>query len=245
MNVWQNIRRIFLKPFKTIRAIVSYQLQPAPLTEFSNYDEYWTQRGVPSTIYRRWVVAADAMEDGRRVLDVGCGRGGFLAYLKQRRPNMQISVCDISPVAVEKAREAGVHAFVHNPAEAPLPGTYDYVTCFEVLEHIPDAETAFRNLKAACTDTLFVSVPNIGCLRCRIRLALFGKFPLTICILHVKEHLRHWTIRDFRHWMKKENMRIVRMEGQYGLRGFYRWFPGLFAHGVIYILRHQKTDKPS
>lgn len=109
-----------------------------------------------------------------------------------------------------------------------------------MLEHIAEAEATFRSLKAVCRDTLFVSAPNIGCLRCRVRLAVFGKFPLTVCNVHVKEHLRHWTIRDFRCWMQKENMRIIRIEGQSGLRGFYRWFPGLFAHGLAYILRHQE-----
>lgn len=237
VNLGHKIRRMLRKPFQTLRAIAAYQLQPPPMAEFANYDEYWALRGVPAVLYRRWVVAADAMEDGRRVLDIGCGSGGFLTYLKQRRPRMRISVCDLSPAAVEKARQAGFDAFVHDLAQGPPPGSYDYVTCFEVLEHVPDAEAAFRHLKAVCADTLFVSVPNIGCLRCRIRLAVFGKFPLTVCNVHVKEHLRHWTVRDFAYWMEKENMRIVRIDGQYGLRGFYRWFPGLFAHGLVYVLR--------
>ena len=236
MSLGQKIQRALMKPFQTVRAIAAYQLQPPPMAEFANYDEYWARRGDPGVIFRRWKIAVDAMEDGRSLLDVGCGSGGFLAYLKQRRPGMRLAVCDLSPTAVDKARRAGFEAFVHDLGQGPPPGTHDYITCFEVLEHIPDAEAAFRNLRQACTDTLFVSVPNIGCLRCRIRLALFGKFPLTVCNVHVKEHLRHWTVRDFAYWMKREGMRIVRIDGQYGLRGFYRWFPGLFAHGIVYAV---------
>jgi SAM-dependent methyltransferase len=237
MPLGPTIRRALAQPFRTLRAIAAYQLQPPPMEEFADYDEYWNKRGAPSVIYRRWQLAAEAMEPGARVLDVGCGSSGFLAYLRQRRPDLLPAGCDTSSVAVDKARQAGFDAFVHDLAQAPLPGTYDYVTCFEVLEHIPQAETAFRNLKGAFRKKLFISVPNVGCLRCRVRLALFGKFPLTVCNLHVNEHVRHWTPRDFAYWMKREGMVVERMDGQYGLRGFYRWWPGLFAHGVVYVLR--------
>ena len=242
MSSGQTSLKIVTKPWQTLNAIVRYQLQPQPLEEFSDYDEYWAKRGTPSVIYRRWEIAADAMEDGASVLDIGCGSTGFLTYLKSRRPRMRLVGCDISTTAVEKARQAGFEAFVHNLETAPLPETYDYVTCFEVLEHIPHAEAAFRNLKAGFRKKLFVSVPNVGCLRCRVRLALFGRFPLTICNLHVNEHVRHWTIRDFTYWMKREKMRILGVAGQYGLRGFYRWFPGLFAHGLVYTLQRADAD---
>jgi SAM-dependent methyltransferase len=240
-----NIKNAILKPFQTIRSIVAYQLQPPPMEEFTGYDEYWTRRGTSSLIYRRWEVAADAMEDGCSVLDVGCGSGGFLAYLKKRRPHMRAVGCDISPVAVERAKQAGFEAYVHDIGTTPLSETYDYITCFDVIEHTPYSERAFRSIKGNFRKTLFVSVPNIGCLRCRVRLAVFGKFPLTVCLMHVNEHFRHWTISDFSYWMKRESMRIVRIDGQYGLRGFYRWFPGLFAHGVIYTLQRQEDGRPA
>jgi 2-polyprenyl-3-methyl-5-hydroxy-6-metoxy-1,4-benzoquinol methylase len=232
------IRSGWSKPLQTLRNIVAYQLQPPPLHDFTNYDDYWVQRGAPDPdyIFRRWEVAAAAMEDGSSVLGVGCGPGGFLQYLKRRRPHMRISGCDISAVAVEKARQQGLDVFIHDIEKSPLQETYDYITCFDVLEHIPHAEQAFRHFKGNFRKALFVSVPNIGCLRCRVRLGLFGKFPPTNCILHMNEHLRHWTVRDFRYWMKQEGMRILRIDGQYGLRGFYRWLPGLFAHGLVYTL---------
>ena len=115
--------------------------------------------------------------------------------------------------AVSRAREAGFNAFVHDIGQTPLHTSFDYITCFEVLEHIPHAEAAFRNLKTAFQKQMFVSIPNIGCLRCRVRLALFGKFNLTVCNVNVKEHLRHWTVHDFAYWMNKEDMHIVRIEG--------------------------------
>lgn len=241
MNNRAPFRSAITKPFRTLRSMVAYQLQPPPMEEFSDYDEYWKRRGPSSWVYRRWEVAADAMKDGCSVLDIGCGQGGFLRYLRQRYPNMHITGCDISDAAVEQAKSEGFNAFVHDIGTAPLTKTYDYITCFDVLEHTPYSEVAFRHIKPHFRQLLFVSVPNIGCLRCRIRLALFGKFPLTVCLMHVNEHVRHWTVSDFRYWMKRESMRILRIEGQYGLRGFYKWFPSWFAHGLIYILDREKA----
>lgn len=237
MNALHTALAILRKPLQSARAALAYQLQPPPMEEFADYDEYWAKRGVPQGVFRRWQIAAAATEDGGRVLSIGCGAAGFLAYLRERRPDLVLAGCDISPAAVARARQAGFDVFVHDIERDPLPGTYDYIACFEVLEHIPHAEQAFRNFKNAFRKALFVSIPNIGCLRCRIRLAVFGKFPLTVCNVHVNEHVRHWTPRDFAYWMEKESMRIVRLDGQYGLRGFYRWFPALFAHGVVYTLR--------
>lgn len=206
------------------------------MSDFADYDEYWAKRGAPSVLYRRWQIAADTMEVGSSLLDVGCGSLGFLEYVRRHRPDIHVAGCDFSAAAVENARQAGFDAFFHDIGKTPLPGHYDYITCFEVLEHIPHAEAAFRNLKGCFRKKLFVSLPNVGCLRCRVRLAVFGKFPLTVCNLHVNEHVRHWTPRDFRYWMETESMRILHVDGQYGLRGFYRWFPGLFAHGLVYTL---------
>lgn len=236
MAAWKKIQKAAGKPFQTIRAILAYQWQPPPMEAFADYDEYWAKRGAPPVLYRRWQIAVDAMETGGSLLDVGCGSLGFLEYARRRRPDLRLAGCDVSPAAVEKAKRAGFDAFVHDVGTTPLPGHYDYLACFEVLEHIPRAEDAFRNIKGHFRKKLFVSLPNVGCLRCRVRLAVFGKFPLTVCNLHVNEHVRHWTLRDFRYWMGTESMRILRVDGQYGLRGFYRWFPGLFAHGLVYTL---------
>ena len=238
-SIWQALA----KPFRTLRSALGYQLQPQPLTEFQDYDNYWEKRGKVAIIYRRWEIAADTFEPHSTVLDIGCGNGEFLLYLREKRPDLILKGCDTSAVGVKRAKENGLDVFVHDLSAGPPPGACDYLTCFEVLEHIPDAERVFHNLKPLFRKNMLVSIPNIGCLRCRVRLALFGRFPLTVCIMHVKEHLRHWTPRDFRYWMDQEHMTIERMEGQYGLRGFYRWFPSLFAHGLVYVLKRNDGEK--
>lgn len=213
---------------------------PAPFNEFTDYDEYWTKRGQIKYILRRWQIAAAYMPGGSTLLDVGCGSGEFLSYLKSVNPGVKGKGIDLSSKSVEMTNAAGFEAEVRDIGCSRIPEQYDFITCFEVIEHIADAETAVRNLKDSFRKKLIISVPNIGYVVCRLRLAVFGRFPLTNCIMHIKEHVRHWTPKDFREWAANLGLRVVGMEGQYGSR-FLPWkiWPTLFASGMVYVLEHQ------
>ncbi len=83
----------------------------------------------------------------KKILDVGCGRGSFTRKLEDKG----FEVVGVEP-ASELVREAKVInkdiQFIQADA-ASLPFTddyFDYVLCIEVLEHIPDAESALREM---------------------------------------------------------------------------------------------------
>jgi len=210
------------------------------MNDFADYDSYWQQRGLENQVLRRWVLAASWLPETGTLLDVGCGGGDFLKYLKTVRPGIVARGVDLSAEAVSRTRAAGFDAQVLDPSSQDLPGgPYDFITCFEVLEHIADAEAALRRLKAAFRSQLIVSVPNIGHFSCRLRLAVFGRFPLTRVVLHVKEHVRHWTPKDFHDWAAHERLRVVKTVGDWGTPLTpWRVMPSLFCAGMIYVLQH-------
>lgn len=81
---------------------------------------------------------------GGRMLEVGCGRGGFAIWLSKQRPDFDITALDFSDSAIAIAREkaAGENAavtFVVGDAEAlPFPdGAFDLVVSCECMEHVP------------------------------------------------------------------------------------------------------------
>ncbi len=81
-----------------------------------------------------------------RILDVATGSGDIPAALQQlvirHAFPIQLSACDISPLAIDEARAAtsGVHFFVHDVLKDPLPGEYDLVICSLFLHHLDHAE---------------------------------------------------------------------------------------------------------
>lgn len=81
---------------------------------------------------------------GKKVLDVGCG-GGLLSEGMAER-GAQVTGIDLSEKALGVARlhllESGRSVdYRHISAEslaAEVPGSFDVVTCLEMLEHVPD-----------------------------------------------------------------------------------------------------------
>lgn len=84
---------------------------------------------------------------GKRVLDVGCG-GGILAEAMAQR-GARVKGIDLGTRALQvaglHALESGVAVDYENIAAEALAereaGTYDVVTCMEMLEHVPDPES--------------------------------------------------------------------------------------------------------
>lgn len=101
---------------------------------------------------------------GRRILDVGCGKGYFLKRAAERgwEPYGQ----ELSPHAVRFARERlGLSRVAQGRVEDAefSPGTFDAITLWDVIEHLPDPgpilATAARLL--APDGVLFIQTPNI------------------------------------------------------------------------------------
>jgi SAM-dependent methyltransferase len=77
-----------------------------------------------------------------RMLDVGCGRG--LRLLSFRRVGLDVYGMDLIPEPVEYVKnELGVPAVCTDMAGLPRafePGSFDLLTAFQVMEHVPDAD---------------------------------------------------------------------------------------------------------
>lgn len=80
-----------------------------------------------------------------RMLEVGCGRGGFAVWLSKHAPQFKITALDFSGAAIEIARETAAVAeasveFIQGDAQA-LPferDSFDLVISCECMEHVPD-----------------------------------------------------------------------------------------------------------
>jgi 2-polyprenyl-3-methyl-5-hydroxy-6-metoxy-1,4-benzoquinol methylase len=125
----------------------------------------------------------------RRILDIGCGDGSRLAYLRETRSIEPYGI-EVSQKACELARKKGIQV-VQADVTADgwaIPEQVGYITASEVLEHLPSPERLLLRPRGLYRRRLLIDVPNTGALNERLRL-LLGRTPKQWGF-HAGEHLR-------------------------------------------------------
>lgn len=134
---------------------------PAELAKFSDLAHRWWD---PESEFRPlhqinplrldWIDTLAPIQ-GKRVLDVGCG-GGILSDAMARR-GADVTGIDLATKALRVAQLHSLEAatpnvrYLETSAEAlasEQPGSFDVVTCMEMLEHVPDPSSVVR----ACSE---------------------------------------------------------------------------------------------
>lgn len=134
----------------------------------------------------------DLIEDatdmrGGSLLDVGSGTGEVLAEARNR--GWRVQGVEPERTGAEMARERGLPVEISTLEEAGLPeNSFDVVTAFHVLEHIPDSRSFLRMLGRWARPGGFVviEVPNFNSAQ-RRRLGQYWTH------LRPREHLVHFT----------------------------------------------------
>ncbi|HEY2037696.1 MAG TPA: bifunctional 2-polyprenyl-6-hydroxyphenol methylase/3-demethylubiquinol 3-O-methyltransferase UbiG [Steroidobacteraceae bacterium] len=157
---------------------MSMELPPnADRGELSKFDalahRFWDPRGEFRPLHllnpvRLGFVAAHARLAGARALDVGCG-GGLLSEALSRH-GATVTGIDLAPGMVEVARlhaaEEGLRLDYRVAAAeelaADLAGSFDVITCMEMLEHVPQPAQMLATLATLVRPggAVFVSTLN-------------------------------------------------------------------------------------
>lgn len=130
---------------------------PAELAKFSDLAHRWWDTDSEfrplhqiNPLRLGWIESIAPLKD-RRVLDIGCG-GGILADAMARQ-GAQVLGIDLASKALKVAQlhalEAGTQGVDYREISAEAlaaeqPGSFDVVTCMEMLEHVPDPASVVR-----------------------------------------------------------------------------------------------------
>jgi 2-polyprenyl-6-hydroxyphenyl methylase/3-demethylubiquinone-9 3-methyltransferase len=130
---------------------------PAELAKFSDLAHRWWDMEsefrplhMINPLRLEWINSLCAVS-GARALDVGCG-GGILADSMARRGADVLGI-DLSTKALRVAQLHALEAQTPHIAyrevsaedlAAEMPGSFDVVTCMEMLEHVPDPSSVVK-----------------------------------------------------------------------------------------------------
>jgi SAM-dependent methyltransferase len=135
-----------------------------------------------------------------QALEVGCGRGGTLAWLKRSGIAVRITGIERDPGAAAVAR-ARVDRLIEGDAEAALarlvPASLDLVLCLDVLEHLVDPWRAMGYIAKALRPggSVVLSVPNIRHYSVSLPLVCRGRWQYEEAGILDRTHLRFFTRR--------------------------------------------------
>ena len=121
----------------------------------SGWDWYYKHPGKSEYFY-----ASSLISRGDKVIDIGCGIGEFSMYMTEN----DYTGIELSTRAVEIARSMGRNVIQTSVESAAINfrEAFDYVTCFQVLEHLTDLGSFFPACINLCKKggRIILAVPN-------------------------------------------------------------------------------------
>ena len=157
-------------------------------------------------------IIADLIENNSRVIDVGCGDGVLMDFLKKNK-NIDVRGLEISKEKVQKCISKGLTVIEGN-AESDLQQfpnqSFDYAILSQTLQAFLNPETVINELLRIGRKAI-VTIPNFGYWRVRFHLLFKGTMPITETLpdqWYNTANLHMCTIKDFFNFAKEKNFTI-------------------------------------
>ena len=146
-------------------------------------------------------IIANLIEKNTRVLDVGCGDGTLMAFLKNNK-KIDIRGIEISKNKVQKCIGQGL-TVIEGDAEKDLSQfpdhSFDYVILSQTLQAFLNPEQVISELLRVGKKAI-VTIPNFGYWKVRLHLLIKGTMPITRTLpdeWYNTPNLHMCTIKDF------------------------------------------------
>ncbi|MDR2548682.1 MAG: methionine biosynthesis protein MetW [Desulfobulbus sp.] len=159
-------------------------------------------------------VIASWIEPGSRVLDLGCGAGDLLDYLKQNRQVAGTGI-ELSEEKAARCIERGLTVlqgdFRREVRDYP-EGRFDVVVLSQTLQQITDPKELLTDL-LWIGKRVIVSFPNFAHWSARLQFLLTGMAPITDQLPYEwynTPNIRVISINDFKRFLRLFGVRIVR-----------------------------------
>lgn len=187
------------------------------------------------------------LKDKTKIIDLGCGNGSLMKYLKERK-NIEIEGLEISQSGVDFCLKNGLMATqgeidksttYHNYLEQQ----FDYAICNVTLQMLMYPEILLKEMMRISKYQI-ISFPNFAYFENRLDLLFNGVMPRPM--LHKYNwfntgHIHQLSLRDFKNFCRDNNLKIIDLHHF----GFFKkvasliW-PNFFSKESIFLC--QKYD---
>jgi SAM-dependent methyltransferase len=181
-------------------------------------------------------------------LEIGCGNGATLEYLKANGADYVAGV-DINAEAIAAAKKRGLDtAFVADIEKDNLPfekNFFDGIILADVLEHLYDPLDAVKKMRSylRVDGVMVISIPNVKYYKLLHRLILHDEWKYEEHGILDNTHVRFFTRREIVALVGRAGMKAEKVQGVYISGKVFRLINGLllnrlksFAAYQFYIL---------
>ena len=163
---------------------------------------------------KEFQIISELIENNTRVLDVGCGDGTLMKYLKDEK-KVDTRGLEISKNNVQSCISKGL-SIIEGNAEKDLhqfPNlSFDHVVLSQTLQAFLNPEKVIDDLLRVANKAI-VTIPNFGYWKIRLHLLLKGTMPVTKNLpdeWYNTPNLHMCTIKDFFNFCSKKNIEIYK-----------------------------------
>lgn len=188
---------------------------------------------------------ADHVADNSRVLDLGCGDGSLLHFLKEHK-NVKGWGVDISYENVLCCIKRGISVFqgdIEEGLDDFQNDLYDYVIISQTMQEIRSIERLMLEA-LRIGNQVIVSFPNFAFFANRIYLLFRGLSPVTANLPHAwyrSPNVHFFSINDFRYFCSDKNIQILNevsyCEGARFCQYLAQVVPNVFAQHNMLVLK--------
>jgi len=182
------------------------------------------------------------IEEGSRVLDLGCGDGTLLHHLKEQR-NIDGYGLEINQLNIIASINKGVNV-IQADLDAGLgkyfeDDTFDYVIMTQTLQAIQRPDHLLQEMLRIGREGI-VTFPNMAHWKSRMQLALKGSMPVTRSLPYEwynTPNIHLCTLTDFEALCRRLNIRILEslvVNHAQQSRAAIRMWPSLLGEIAIY-----------
>ena len=185
---------------------------------------------------------ADLVQPKTRVLDLGCGNGELLSYLKKHKSVTGYGL-DVDAVNIEQCLQKGVNVIEHDlngGLESFASNSFEIVVMTETLQSVKAPDQLLLEMLRIGNECI-VSFPNFGNWRCRLQISM-GKMPIS---LHLPNNwfdtpnIHLCTCQDFEILCDRLNINIVEkkyVNSKHNSKPFIKVAPNLLSAFAFYRL---------